>query len=166
MGVLANGLTEANHDEDALNVEEAELAMLRRLGADEDDLLTVRGNLAATYTSLGRHEEALRTERDVYSGRLKLYGEEHEHTLRAASNYAISLLDLRRFKEAKRVLRKVLPVARRVVGTEHNDAVDRPTTEVLVEGRGVEEHSVHRRHAGDIPRADFVVEGRRARFVM
>ena len=76
----------------------------------------MQGNLAATYTSLGRHEEALRTERDVYFGRLKLNGVEHSLTITAANNYASSLEKLQRFAEAKALMRKTIPVARRNFG--------------------------------------------------
>ena len=116
MSKLGNGLYAANHDQDALSVREAELAMERRLGADEDSILATQSNLSNTYAALGRIEEATRMARDVYSGRLKLSGEEHEDTVIAANNYADSLRILRRFKEAKALLRKLLPVARRVLG--------------------------------------------------
>ena len=69
-------------------MKEAELAMMRRLGAPEDNMLIVQGNLANTYRMLGRLEEALQMKRDVYSGWLKLNGEEHEETLMQAYNYA------------------------------------------------------------------------------
>ena len=68
---------------------------------------------------LGRHEEALRMEREVYSGRLKLNGEEHEQTLVAANNYAASLIGLQRFEEVKAIMRKTIPAARRVLGDSH-----------------------------------------------
>ena len=82
-------------------------------------ILIVQNNLAATYEKIGRLDDALHTQRDVYSGRLKLNGEEHEMTLRAANNYAMSLIDIKRFEEAKRLLRKMTPVARRVLGAEN-----------------------------------------------
>ena len=63
--------------------------MKRRLGASERSILAMQGNLAITYERVGRKEEALSMERDVYSGFLKLNGEEHEDTLIAANNYAI-----------------------------------------------------------------------------
>ena len=78
MTQLGNGLSTAGHHEDALSVREAELAMMRRLGAPENDMLVVQTNLASTYDKLGRLEEALQIEGEVYSGRLKLNGEEHE----------------------------------------------------------------------------------------
>ena len=116
MTQLGNGLADAEHHEDALSVQEAELAMMRRIDAPEGIILDVLSNLANTYDSLGRSEEALLLKRDVYSTTLKLHGEEHEDTLLEANNYAASLRDLRRFEEAKSVLRKTMPMARRVFG--------------------------------------------------
>ena len=59
MSVLGNGLYHAGHDEDALSVWEAELAMRRRLGVySEHNLLIIQGNLANSYRQLGRLEEA------------------------------------------------------------------------------------------------------------
>ena len=120
MGLLGNGLHEAERHADALIVKEAELATKRRIGASENQLLVVQTNLAITYKRLGRSDQALRMNRDVYSGHLKLQGEEHVHTLTAALNYAASLIDLQRSEEAKSLLRKMMPVARRVLG-ETND---------------------------------------------
>ena len=120
MNLLGLGLSEAGHHEDALSVKEAELSMLRRLGAPEEHLLFTQSNLAATYARLGRLEEAFRLNRDVYSGRLKLNGEEHAQTLIEASNYATSLFELERFEEAKSLWRKVMPVSRRVLGENHD----------------------------------------------
>ena len=88
MRVLGNGLYAGDQHEDSLSVEVAELAMMRRLGASEAHILATQNNLASSYQSLGRLEEANRMLRDVYSGRLKLLGEEHPHTLSAANNYA------------------------------------------------------------------------------
>ena len=119
MRLLANGLHDARHDEAALSVREAELAMRRRLGDSEHDMLSTQTNLACSYHDVGRHEEAVRLRRDVYSGRLRLNGEEHVETLRAASNYANSLNHLQRFEEAKKLFLKTLPVARRIVGDSH-----------------------------------------------
>ena len=120
MRLLGNGLSEAEHHQDALNVREAELAMRRRLGDSEHNMLSTQTNLACSYQDVGRHEEALRLRRDEYSGRLRLNGEEHVETLRAASNYSITLHQLKRFEEAKSLMRKSIPVARRVLG-ESND---------------------------------------------
>jgi len=119
MNLLGNGLADVKHHEDTLTVREADLAMMRRIGASEESILVVQGNLASTYTALGRLEEASRIVRDVYSGYLKLAGEEHEKTLIEANNYASSLRQLKRFEEAKSLMLKMMPVARRVFGGNH-----------------------------------------------
>ena len=120
MKQLGNGLGEAEQHEEELSVREAELAMLRRLGASEEGMLIAKSNLAGTYQALGRDELALSMRRDIYSECLRLYGEESIDTLREANNYSMNLINLRRFKEAKRILRKRIPVARRVLGPEHD----------------------------------------------
>ena len=118
MTQLANGLSIAKCHEDALAVRQAELSMLQRLGAPEEQMLAVQGNLASTYDELGHLERALRMRRDVYSGKLRLYGEESRDILMDAYNYSLSLLnfDLEHVEEAKVLLRKIIPVARRVLG--------------------------------------------------
>jgi tetratricopeptide (TPR) repeat protein len=115
MTALGNGLFSAQHYEDALIVQEAELSMERRLGASEEVLLVAQGNLASTYCELGRFDEALSLRRDVYSGTLRLYGEEREDTLLEASHYADDLVNLQHFEEAKALLRKTIPVAQRLL---------------------------------------------------
>ena len=122
MTARGNGLGEAGHHEEALSVKEAELAMERRVGADEDDLLLTQGNLANSYAKLGR-DEALGMRQEVYSGYLELKGEEDDGTLWAALNYALNLKELHRFEEAKALLRKTIPVARRVLGESDQDTL-------------------------------------------
>ena len=120
MAELGNGLSEADHEEEALPVREANLSMLRRLDASECDILGAQNNLAITYAAVGREEQALCLLREVYSGRLKLNGEEHITTIRAANNYAPFLIRLQRIEEAKSLLLRMVPVARRVFGEGHD----------------------------------------------
>jgi hypothetical protein len=120
MNQLGRGLYNAAYYEDALSVQEAELAMLRRLGASEDAILVAQGNLANTYGALERLEDALLLKQEVYSARLMLDGQEARETLREANNFASSLNDLERFEEAKALFRKTMPVARRVLGESHH----------------------------------------------
>ena len=87
--------------------------------AHQYELLVAQGNLACTYRSLGRLEDALRLQRYIYSDCLRLDGEEDPVTLVEANNYANGLVDLRRFEEAKSLLRKTIPIARRVLGDGH-----------------------------------------------
>ena len=84
-------------------------------------MLAFQGNNALKLKKLNppRLEQALRLQRDVYSGYLKQNGEEHLETLRAANNLAVTLNDLKRFEEVKAFLRKTIPVARRVLGESH-----------------------------------------------
>ena len=119
MNLLGNGLHAATQHEDALSVREAELSMRQRLGGSEENILSVQGNIAISYQKLGRLEQALQIERDVYSGRLKLNGAESMEALVSANNWGSSLVDLRRFEEAKSMLREMIPVARRVIGDNH-----------------------------------------------
>ena len=84
-------------------------------------MLAFQGNNALKLKKLNppRLEQALRLQRDVYSGYLKQNGEGHLETLRAANNLAVTLNDLKRFEEAKALLRKTIPVARRILGESH-----------------------------------------------
>ena len=116
MSLLGNGLSDAGHDEDALSVREADLAMRLRIGAPERCLLLAQSNLANTYQRLGRLDEALSIRQDAYFGTLRLEGEESRNTFLEANNYAADLRCLERFEEVKRLLRKLRPVARRVLG--------------------------------------------------
>ena len=124
MRQLGNGLSEADHDKEALSVREAELSMLRRVGASEQHMLVVQTNLANSYHAEGRFEQALQLERDVYHESSRLLGEEDYDTLTSVNNYADSLFGLNRFEEAKSLLRKMIPVARRVLA-ENDDLLFR-----------------------------------------
>ena len=119
MTELGNGLSEANHHEDALSVREANLAMLRRLGASENRILASQSNLANSHQRLGNLDDAMRMRLEIYCGALRLNGEEHEKTLVHAFNYVSCLNRLQRFKEVKSVLSKATPIARRVFGEVH-----------------------------------------------
>jgi len=131
MTQLGNGLDDVRLYEDSLSVKEAELAMHRRLGASEEEMLVLLNNLACTYVQVGRCEESLSMYREVFSGRGQLDGEEDRETLLAASNYTNALAklsggprlgglalsrQLHRAREAKALSRKLIPVARRVLG--------------------------------------------------
>ena len=86
-------------------------------------MLNTQDNLATSYQTLGRLDEALRLRRDVYSKRLRLSGEENERTLTVANNYAMSLLRLQRVEEAKSLMRRFMPVARRVLGDNNENTL-------------------------------------------
>ena len=122
---LGNGLSEADHHEDALSVREAELSMERRIGAPERDILGAQSNLANTYNQLGRFEEALRVRRDVYSGSLRLTSiDARQCTLVAALNLSTSLVNNRKFAEARAFIRDQMALAKRVHGSDHPTTLD------------------------------------------
>ena len=126
MGVLGSGLFDANHHEDALSVQEAQLSMLRRLSASGGRILVVQTNLAITYEMLGRREEALQMRRDVYSGHLRHrdLGPLHQSTLGAALNLSTSLVDAGNYAEARAFMRDQMELARRAFGADHPVTLD------------------------------------------
>ena len=119
MTQLGNGLAEAEHYEDALSVYEADLAIGRRLGSCEEDLLITRTNLANCLKDLGRAEESLQMRRGLFADTSRIYGTDHENTIIDAINLADSLNDAKLFAEARSLLRDNFPVARRTLGTDH-----------------------------------------------
>ena len=81
----------------------------------------VQGNLANSYTALGRFEQALSIDREIYARRSTLYGKCHEHTLATAGNLASTLVDeLQQFDEARAFLRDRIPEATRALGKNHD----------------------------------------------
>ena len=121
--LLGNVLFDAGDHEDALLARQAELSLMKRVGAPGDHMLAAQTRVGYSYNALGRHEEGLPLQRDVYSGRLKLHGENHQETIWSAGYLANSLYRTRRFDEGKALLRKVIPVARRVLGKGNIDVV-------------------------------------------
>ena len=121
--LLGNVLFDAGDHEDALLARQAELSLMKRVGAPEDRMLALQTRVGYSYNALGRHEEGLPLQRDVYSGRLKLHGENHQETIWSAGYLANSLYRTRRFDEGKALLRKVIPVARRVLGKGNIDTI-------------------------------------------
>ena len=116
MNQLGNGLIASQSYDDALPVREAQLSMLRRIGASVEDHRVAKGNLAGIYQILGRTDEAVRMGREVYLQTLQLYGMEASVSLEEGSKYASSLLTARRFAEPKALLEDTIPIARRVLG--------------------------------------------------
>ena len=87
----------------------------------ERNILVVQGNISSSYAELGRYEEALRIEREVYARKSALFGRDKESTLVSAVNLASALVDnLRQFDEAKAFLRDRIPEAIRTLGKDHD----------------------------------------------
>lgn len=80
----------------------------------------MQGNLSNSYARLGRFEEAVRINREIYARNSELYGALHEDTLLSARNLASTLVDdLEQFDEAKAFLEGRMPVSIRALGKAH-----------------------------------------------
>ena len=106
MTQLGNGLSEAEHYEDAVAVYEAELATKERLGVPESDILITRGNLAISLYNLGQLDEALSMQREVYAGRQNLFWNGQKDI--AVCNLTEYLVAAREFEEAQSLAREEL----------------------------------------------------------
>ena len=144
MSLLGSGLHEAEHYAEALSVKETELSTLQRLGASQDNILIMQSNLANTYSKIGRFEEALRMDREVYARFKLIFGNCHNCTLTAANNLVFQLLRQRKHAEAVSILREPLSDARRAFGDDHEmtlmlgsllaDSLVAPGTERTIDG--------------------------------
>ena len=83
-------------------------------------MLAVQGNLAASYSQLGRDDEALLHCRECYAGSKSLFGNSHNFTLMAANNLVHELQRQDKYAEAVSILREPLSDARRALGDDHH----------------------------------------------
>mmetsp|Transcript_16709 Transcript_16709/g.47733 ORF Transcript_16709/g.47733 Transcript_16709/m.47733 type:complete len:376 (+) Transcript_16709:346-1473(+) len=122
MNLLGAGLSEAYHFEDALTVLEAELAMKRRLGSSEQNILVAQTNIALCYYKLGRHQEALDLRREIYARGLAL-GVPSKDLFIDVLNLSWSMKECGLCAESKSFLREQLPAARRALGADHDTVI-------------------------------------------
>jgi tetratricopeptide (TPR) repeat protein len=116
MQQLANGLQDARRYDEALLIYEARLDELARHQCVD---LDTRHAMANCLRSLGRHDEAKRMLRDVYTAHVAKDGKYHADTILAASNLTNLLVYLEEWTEAKKVALDILPAARRTLGVDH-----------------------------------------------
>ena len=83
--------------------------------------MTLLGNLAATYSALGRHEDALRVKERVAAAGLRVLGEDHPDYLTSLNNLASTYSALGRHEDALRVMERVAAARLRVLGEDHPD---------------------------------------------
>ena len=108
MNLLGNGLSMAERYADALPVIEAELSMLRHLGAPERSALISRGNLAMCYYDRGQIDEALSMQREIYAGWQNLEDDGGPQDI-AVCNLIEYLVVAGEFEEAQSLAREKLP---------------------------------------------------------
>ena len=120
MNLLGLGLFDAEQYEDALSVMEALLDAEHRSGLlGEECILATQTNLARCYMALGRLEETVAMNREVYAREKDLLGPVHECTLTTALNLIWSLVELGRHAEAKALGHELIPLCRRARGSNH-----------------------------------------------
>ena len=100
-------------------------------------------NLANTYSKLGRLEEAVSMQRDVYSGYVRLSRGSRDEvlvdfTIGAAANLADALMKLGHHDEALPVLLETIPKSQRVLGKDHDQTfkLQRMYAQILCEKEG------------------------------
>ena len=112
MSCLAGGLFAVRKNAEQCAVLEAQLALARRTGQDTARVLTIMGNLSTGYATLGRENESLRIDREVYATMKKTFGLASGRTLFAAHNLLTTLRTREHTEERAALLREVLPHAR------------------------------------------------------
>ena len=107
-------------------VQEAYLAALRKSeslcasGNYREIICSAQGNLSISYGELGRFEDALRLQREVYDGFFALFGPTDERTINAGNNINFQLMKLERCDEAKRFARTVYRAAQALNANSHH----------------------------------------------
>ena len=107
--------------------------LIEALGADHPNTLTARGNLASSYRSAGRTNDAITLEEAVLADSERILGADHPNTLITRSNLASSYWSAGRTNDALTLFEAVLADSERILGTDHPDTVT--TRELLAEMR-------------------------------
>ena len=118
MTQLGNGLSEADRHEDRLAILEVQLATQQRLGSSEEQILVTRSNLSVGLFNLGRLEESVAIQREVYAREKKLFGPTHWKTLNSGNGIVCALFKQGHYAAAKTLSRKLIPQCRRALGPE------------------------------------------------
>jgi tetratricopeptide (TPR) repeat protein len=92
---------------------------------DEEHLNTavVMADLSASYSMIGRHEEALKLSERGLELRMKRYGEEHPFTINIMGDLAVSLSDVGRRQEALELTERVLELKTKLLGAKDPSTV-------------------------------------------
>ena len=125
MNLLGNSLHGANRHEEALSVYESALSVQMRHNPHHTNIniLVVKSNMARIHVQLGRHDNALEIEQEMYEAYKKYKGPSHEMTLGSALNLALTTIktgDAHKASEAMAFTRQLLPVARGALGADHD----------------------------------------------
>ena len=100
----------------------------QKLGKEHPNTLTSMKDLASTYWSQGKLQEASDLQERVLKMMSKILGEEHPDTLRSMSNLSLTYESEGRVKEAANLMKKAFEGSQRTLGDEHPDTIGREFT--------------------------------------
>jgi tetratricopeptide (TPR) repeat protein len=103
--------------------EKARKLYVEHLGADELDTLRCINNLAVSYSSLDRHDEALKLQEDTLPLLKAKLGPRDAEVLRSMDNLAVSRLDCGQPAEAARLHEETLELRKTTLGPDHADTL-------------------------------------------
>ena len=95
----------------------------RTLGEEHPDTISMMGDLASTYGSLGKYSDAEKLQLQVLDMRNRLLGEEHPNTITAINNLAATYESLGKYADAEKLQMQVLDMRNKVFGEEHTDTI-------------------------------------------
>ena len=93
------------------------------LGVRHADTMTSMGNLAGTYSSMGRYRDALTLQKEVLSLRKSVLGDHHPDTLTSMNNLASTYRSLGRYRDALTLQQEALSLRKSVLGDHHPDTL-------------------------------------------
>ncbi|KAH8834505.1 hypothetical protein DL96DRAFT_495898 [Flagelloscypha sp. PMI_526] len=114
-----SGLLRQHHDVCQKQLTETQ----QRLGASHPDAVGSMNNLAATYSHLGQHRNALELQEQVLKLQKRILGEEHPDTLRSMHNLALTYSHLGQHRDALELQEQALKPRNRILGEEHSDTL-------------------------------------------
>ena len=101
------------------------MALRRRYWShDTNSVFIAQSNVAGCLDSLGRFEEALVLEREIYARHVAKFGVLHEGTIVSGLNLSITLNKSKRWGEGLQFVRDLLPEARKLLGADHDATLD------------------------------------------
>ncbi|KIK05405.1 hypothetical protein K443DRAFT_69603, partial [Laccaria amethystina LaAM-08-1] len=98
-------------------------ARCRILGEQHPDTVMSKGDLAVTYSNLGKYAEAEKLQVQVLDTRNRIQGDEDSHTLMSMDDLALTYYDLGKYREAEKLQVQVLEARSRILGEEHSHTI-------------------------------------------
>jgi tetratricopeptide (TPR) repeat protein len=123
MGRLAVVYRLAGRADQALKLQEEELAIRRSDSPTSPDTLTQMHNVARSYNSAGRREEAIALFEEAVTGRREKLGPEHPDTLSSIDGLASAYRAAGRMNETVELQQEILEARRKKLGPNHPDTL-------------------------------------------